>query len=157
MFDHFYIWLLCQSVHSTYLFVNLVPHLLSVLFDYFWCYYQNVNQFLNVHESRITMPLNIEQFRITYHRNWIVSTVLSQYNTGYFVCIHCSVRVTGHFGVKTLRYQTIAVPVPKCPETLRYWCRTGPDTSDPVPKSQETHWYWLFLDDKINRSTIVFT
>ena len=43
-------------------------------------------------------------------------------------------RVTGNFGPETLRTQDISVPVPKCPETLRHWCRTGQDTSHPVPK-----------------------
>ena len=48
------------------------------------------------------------------------------------------VKVTGYFGIKTLRYQAFLVLVPKCPETPRRWCRTGPDTSDPVPKCLET-------------------
>ena len=46
--------------------------------------------------------------------------------------------VTGHIGIKSLRNQTISVPVPN-----QYWCRTGPDTSDPVPKCPENnqlHW-----------------
>jgi len=43
----------------------------------------------------------------------IIGRVLLQLTT---LTVHLAVhqKVTGHVGIKTLRYQTISVPVPKC-------------------------------------------